>query len=38
LIGPRTVEQFRPWLDAVDIHLTRDERDAVASRMEVAVT
>jgi aryl-alcohol dehydrogenase-like predicted oxidoreductase len=37
LIGPRTVEQFRPWLDAVDIHLTANERDAVASRMEAAV-
>jgi len=37
LIGPRTVEQFRPWLDAVDIHLTSDEREAVASRMEAAV-
>jgi aryl-alcohol dehydrogenase-like predicted oxidoreductase len=36
LIGPRTVEQFRPWLDAVDIHLTNDEREAVASRMEAA--
>jgi hypothetical protein len=37
LIGPRTVEQFRPWLDAVDVHLTSHERDAVASRMEAAV-
>jgi aryl-alcohol dehydrogenase-like predicted oxidoreductase len=34
LIGPRTVEQFRPWLEAVDIHLTSDERDAVVSRMK----
>jgi len=37
LIGPRTVEQFRPWLEAVEIHLTTDEREAVASRMEAAV-
>jgi len=37
LIGPRTVEQFRPWLDALAIHLTTDEREAVASRMEAAV-
>jgi len=36
LIGPRTVEQFRPWLEAVEIHLTKDEREAVASRMETA--
>ncbi len=37
LIGPRTVDQFRPWLEAVDIHLTSDERQAVVSRMEEAV-
>ena len=37
LIGPRTVEQFRPWLEAVEMHLTTDEREAVASRMEAAV-
>ena len=37
LIGPRTVDQFRPWLDAVDVHLASDEREAVASRMEAAV-
>jgi len=37
LIGPRTVEQFRPWLAAVDIHLTNADREAVASRMEAAV-
>ena len=36
LIGPRTVEQFRPWVDAVDVHLTSEEREAVASRMEAA--
>ena len=37
LIGPRTVEQFKPWLQAVDIHLTNDEREAVVSRMEAPV-
>jgi aryl-alcohol dehydrogenase-like predicted oxidoreductase len=37
LIGPRTVEQFGPWLDAVDVHLTNEQRQAVASRMEAAV-
>src|SRR5438445_6299362 len=36
LIGPRTIEQFKPWLDAVGVHLTKDERQAVASRMEAA--
>src|SRR2546421_3886152 len=36
LIGPRTVEQFKPWLDAVDVHLTQDKREAVASRREAA--
>src|ERR1700730_14220545 len=37
LIGPRTGEQFQPWLDAVDVHLTSDEREALVSRMEAAV-
>ena len=37
LIGPRTVDQFRPWLEAVDMHLTSQERQAVVSRMEAAV-
>ena len=37
LIGPRTVEQFRPWLEAVDIHLTADERQALVARIERAV-
>ncbi|MEO6796033.1 MAG: aldo/keto reductase [Candidatus Dormibacter sp.] len=36
LIGPRTVEQFRPWVEAVDIHLGGDERDALVRRMEAA--
>jgi aryl-alcohol dehydrogenase-like predicted oxidoreductase len=36
LIGPRTVDQFSPWLDAVEVHLTNEEREAVASRMEAA--
>ncbi len=37
LIGPRTVEHFRPWLEAVDIHLTEAEREALVSRMEARV-
>jgi len=36
LIGPRTLDQFRPWLDAVDIHLTNDEREDVTLRMAAA--
>jgi aryl-alcohol dehydrogenase-like predicted oxidoreductase len=36
LIGPRSVDQFKPWLDGVDVHLTNDEREAIASRMEAA--
>src|SRR5260370_41748098 len=36
LIGPRTVGQFRPWLDAVEIHLASGDREAVASRMVAA--
>ena len=35
LIGPRRVEHFEPWLAAVSMHLTADERDALASRMDV---
>jgi aryl-alcohol dehydrogenase-like predicted oxidoreductase len=34
LIGPRRVEHFEPWLAAVAIHLSADERDAIATRME----
>lgn len=34
LIGPRRVEHFAPWLEAVDMHLTPDEREALVSRME----
>ena len=37
LIGPRTAEQFKPWLEAVDIHLRADEREALASQMEAAL-
>jgi len=37
LIGPRTVQQFRPWLEAVDMHLTGHEREALVARMEGAV-
>lgn len=36
LIGPRRIEQFRPWLDAVDIHLSESERDALVGRMQEA--
>ena len=36
LIGPRRIEQFRPWLDAVDIHLSEHERDALVGRMQEA--
>jgi aryl-alcohol dehydrogenase-like predicted oxidoreductase len=34
LIGPRRVEHFEPWLAAVAIHLSADEREALASRMD----
>jgi aryl-alcohol dehydrogenase-like predicted oxidoreductase len=34
LIGPRRIEHFEPWLAAVAIHLSADERDALASRMD----
>src|SRR5712671_7676865 len=34
LIGPRRVEHFAPWLAAVAIHLSPDEREALASRMD----
>jgi aryl-alcohol dehydrogenase-like predicted oxidoreductase len=34
LIGPRRVEHFEPWLAAVSIHLSEDEREALASRMD----
>lgn len=37
LIGPRRPEHFRTWLDAVEIHLTADERNAIASGMEATV-
>ncbi|HEY0492764.1 MAG TPA: aldo/keto reductase [Candidatus Dormibacteraeota bacterium] len=36
LIGPRRVDQFRPWLEAVEIHLSMDERESIAGRMEAA--
>jgi aryl-alcohol dehydrogenase-like predicted oxidoreductase len=34
LIGPRRIEHFEPWLAAVAIHLSADDRDALASRMD----
>jgi aryl-alcohol dehydrogenase-like predicted oxidoreductase len=36
LIGPRRVEHFRPWLEAVDIHLSAAEREALAGRLQAA--
>ncbi|MDQ6710393.1 MAG: aldo/keto reductase [Candidatus Dormibacteraeota bacterium] len=36
LIGPRRPEQFAPWLQAVDVHLSAQEREAVGSLMTVA--
>jgi aryl-alcohol dehydrogenase-like predicted oxidoreductase len=33
LIGPRRIEHFEPWLAAVAIHLSVDEREALVSRM-----
>jgi len=34
LIGPRRVEHFKSWLAAVAIHLSAEERDTIASRIE----
>ena len=34
LIGPRRVEHFEPWLAAVAIHLSANERDALSSRID----
>ncbi len=36
LIGPRRVDQFRPWLEAVDIHLPMEERQSIVTQMEAA--
>ena len=36
LIGSRRVEQFRPWLEAVDIHLSREERESLVAQMGAA--
>jgi aryl-alcohol dehydrogenase-like predicted oxidoreductase len=36
LIGPRRPEQFAPWVQAVDVHLSAQEREAVGSLMTVA--
>jgi aryl-alcohol dehydrogenase-like predicted oxidoreductase len=36
LIGPRTIAQFRPWLQAVAIRLSVEERASVARAMEAA--
>ncbi len=34
LIGPRRVEHFAPWLEAVDLHLAPADREALVSQME----
>jgi aryl-alcohol dehydrogenase-like predicted oxidoreductase len=34
LIGPRGVEQFKPWLQAVELHLSEAEREALVDQME----
>jgi aryl-alcohol dehydrogenase-like predicted oxidoreductase len=34
LIGPRRVQHFDPWLAAVAIHLSANEREALVSRMD----
>ena len=36
LIGPRTVDQFKAWLDAVELRLSQDERDSLATQMQAA--
>jgi aryl-alcohol dehydrogenase-like predicted oxidoreductase len=36
LIGPRRVDQFQPWLEAVEIRLSIDERESLVARMEAA--
>jgi aryl-alcohol dehydrogenase-like predicted oxidoreductase len=36
LVGPRSVDQFRPWLEAVDIRLSTEERASLVERMEAA--
>jgi aryl-alcohol dehydrogenase-like predicted oxidoreductase len=34
LIGPRRLEHFEPWLAAIPIHMSADERAALAARMD----
>ena len=36
LIGPRRVEHFEPWIEALEIRLRPDERDALVEQMKVA--
>jgi aryl-alcohol dehydrogenase-like predicted oxidoreductase len=36
LIGPRRVDHFEPWLDAVDIHLSASQREALLHRITAA--
>jgi aryl-alcohol dehydrogenase-like predicted oxidoreductase len=34
LIGPRRLEHFEPWLAAIPIHMSADERAALAARVD----
>ncbi|TMD40618.1 MAG: aldo/keto reductase [Chloroflexi bacterium] len=36
LIGPRRLEQFAPWIAAVDIRLSASEREVLVNRMQAA--
>ncbi|HEY9288575.1 MAG TPA: aldo/keto reductase [Candidatus Dormibacteraeota bacterium] len=36
LIGPRRIEQFKPWVDAVDIRLSPLDRERVVESMQAA--
>lgn len=36
LIGPRRVEQFKPWIDAVDIRLSPVDREGLVECMQAA--
>jgi aryl-alcohol dehydrogenase-like predicted oxidoreductase len=36
LIGPRRVEHFKPWIEAVDIHLGAADREALVECMQAA--
>ena len=36
LIGPRRVEHFKPWVDAVNVRLSAAERDGLVEEMQAA--